>query len=273
MNNSIALIAVGLMLLIPIAAADGIGNQITINIHKEAEGNCVTGDALIVQDVDVITTVDGNYNYVEQNVDLFIDANNLVGTKDQPTNITQEALVVGNVSGNRNTLNQNLIMSACNNDLEGSDLSQKATQKAEITGSDNYVSQGMLVDSHDNALTQSDIEQSSTLKVFIKGNYNNIDQSGEEQLEYNCLTGSRLWQIIEEPALVLGSGNNLIQYAKVYTKNDHLTAGAVRGQKILETANLYGIRNLANHNIALTDIDSSMTGGVFNQISTVKTRL
>ncbi len=273
MNNGIAQIAVGLMLLISAAAADGVGNQISVNIHKEAEGNYITGEVHIVQDVDVITTVDGNYNFVEQNVDLFIDANALEGTEDQPTSITQHALIVGNVSGNRNILNQNLIMSACNNNLEGSDLSQKATQNAEIWGSDNAVSQSMFVDSHDNVLTQSDIEQSSTLKALIVGNYNTVDQSGEEQLEYNSLTGSKMWQLIETPAMIVGSGNDLIQYAKVYAKRNKLTAGAVRGQKITETANLLGIDNSAAHNIILTDADNSMTGGVFTQKSSVKTRL
>jgi len=273
MNNSIVLIAVGLLLLISTAAADGIGNQISVNIHKEAEGNYATGEVLIVQDVEVITNVEGNYNIVEQNVDLFIDANTLMGTEEQPTSITQHALIVGNVSGNRNNLNQDLLMSSCNNDLEESDLSQKATQKAEIRGTGNYVSQSMSVDSHDNVLTQSDMEQSSTLKALIVGNYNTVDQSGEQQLEYNSLTGSKMWQLIETPAMILGSGNNLTQYAKMYAKRNDLTAGAVRGQKILETANLLGIDNSATHNITLKDTDSSMTGGVFVQKSSVKTNL
>ncbi len=38
-----ALIAVGLMLLISAVAATGNGNQVSIDIYQEAEGNCATG--------------------------------------------------------------------------------------------------------------------------------------------------------------------------------------------------------------------------------------
>lgn len=273
MNNRVPLIAVGLMLLISAAAADGIGNQISINIHKEAEGNYVTGDAIIVQDVDVITTVDGNYNFVEQNVDLYINANALEGTEDQSASISQHALVMGNITGNRNILNQNLIMSACNNDLEESDLSQKVTQKADIQGSDNDVSQSMFVDSHDNDLTQSDIEQSSTMKALVAGNFNDVDQSAEQRIEYDSLTGSKEWQLIEMPATIIGSKHKLTQYAKEYSARNCFTANAVKGQRILEAANPFGIKNSANHDITLTETDSSMTGGKFVQESKVISKL
>lgn len=273
MNNSIPLIAVCLVLLMSTAAAEGIGNQISVNIHKEAEGNCATGETLIIQDVDVITYVDGDNNYVEQNVDLFIDANNLEGTEDQPACITQQALVVGNVSGNSNTLNQNLIMNACNNDLDESNLSQKATQAAEIQGSYNDVMQNMLVDSCDNKATQSDIKQSSKIKTSIVGNRNIVDQSAEELVEDNCLTGSKIWQSIEIPAAILGSGHTLTQYANTSSINNRLTAGAVEGQKISEVAKPYGIRNSATHNVVLTQANGSIVGRTFVQESSVVSKM
>lgn len=273
MNSSIPIIAVGLMLLISMAAAEGIGNHISVNIHKEAEGNCATGETLIVQDVDVITNVDGDNNFVEQNVDLFLDANNLVGTEDRPASITQQALVVGNVSGNSNKLNQNLLMNACNNDLDKSNLSQKATQAAEIQGSYNDVSQSMYVDSSGNDATLSDIKQSSTIKTSILGNRNNVDQSADELVEDDCLTGSKIWQSIEIPATIVGSGHTLNQYANTTSINNSLTAGAVEGQKISEVAKPLGIRNSAKHNIVLTQANSSIIGRTFVQESSVISKL
>ncbi len=273
MDTRIISIVVGIMLLVSTASAAGIGNQISVNIHKEAEGNCGTGEVLIVQDVDVITNVEGNNNNVEQNVDLYANFNSLEGTEDEPTTITQEAIVVGNVSGNYNNFNQNLLMSACNNDLTNSNLHQKATQQAEIEGSYNDVSQSTYVDSHDNALTFSDLNQFSAIKSFVYGNHNIVDQSAEQQVEYDSLTGSTEWQQIEMPASIIGSGHNLTQFAREYSARNCFTAGAVKGQKILEAANPFGIENSADHDITLTETDSSMTGGKFVQESKVISKL
>jgi hypothetical protein len=273
MHNRIVSIVVGIMLLISTASAAGIGNQISVNIHKEAEGNCGTGDVLIVQDVDVITNVDGNYNNVEQNVDLYANFNSLEGTEDQLTTITQQAIVVGNVSGNYNSLNQNLLVNACNNDLTNSNLSQKATQQAEIEGSYNDVSQSAYVDSHDNTLTLSDLTQFSAIKSTVYGNHNIVDQSAEQQVEYDSLTGSTEWQLIEMPASIIGSGHNLTQFTREYSARNSFTAGAVKGQKILAAAQPFGIKNSAYHDIKLKYTDSSMTGGTFVQESKVISKL
>lgn len=273
MDNRIVSIVVGIMLLMSTVSAAGIGNQISVNIHKEAEGNCGTGEVLIIQDVDAATNVDGNYNTVEQNVDLYANFNDLEGTEGQLTTITQQAIIVGNVSGNSNNLNQNLLMNACNNDLTNSDLSQKATQQAEVEGSYNDISQSMYVDSHDNALTLSDLTQSSAINTFVYGNHNIVDSSAEQLIEYDSLTGSKEWQQIEMPSSFIGSGHNLTQYAREYSARNCFTAGAVKGQKILEAANPFGIKNSANHDIKLTETDSSMTGGQFVQESKVVSKL
>jgi len=268
MNHRIISIVVGMMLLISAASA-GIGNQISVNIHKEAEGNYATGEVLIVQDVDVAANVDGNYNTVEQNVDLYANFNTLEGTEDQPTTITQHVIVTGNVTGNSNKLNQNLLMNACNNDLTNSNMSQKATQITDIIGNYNDVSQSTYVDSHDNVLTLSNLGQFSALKSFVYGNRNIVDQCAEQQVEYDSLTGSKMWQLIEMPSSIIGSKHNLTQSAKEFSKRNCFTAGAVKGQKILAAAEPFGVNNTAKHDITLKETDSSMTGGTFIQESKV----
>jgi hypothetical protein len=269
MNNRIALIAVGLMLLISTAAAEGIGNQISVSVHKEAEGNYINGEVVVIQDVDVAANVEGNYNDVEQNVDLYANFNDLVGTEDQPTTLIQQAIVVGNVSGNNNSLSQNLLMNACDNDLTSSNLSQKATQKADIIGNYNDISQSTYVDAHDVTLTQSDLSQLSALTTFVYGNYNVADQCAEQLVEYDSLTGSKEWQLIEMPSLIMGSKHNLAQNAKEYSKRNSFTAGAVKGQRILAAVNPFGVKNSGNQDITLKYTDSSMTGGTFVQESKV----
>lgn len=269
MYNRIALVAISLMLLISAASAAGIGNQISVSIHKEAEGNYATGEVLIVQDVDVAANVEGNYNTVEQNVDLYANFNTLEGTEDQPTTITQQAIVVGNISGNSNNLNQNLLMNACNNKLASSNLSQKAAQNADILGNYNDVSQSTYVDSHDNVLTLSDLGQFSALKSFVYGNRNIVDQSAEQLVECDSLTGSKMWQLIEMPSSIIGSKHNTTQHAKEYSKGNRFTAGAVKGQKILSAISPFGAKNSGNHDITLKYTDSSMTGGTFVQESKV----
>jgi hypothetical protein len=269
MNHRIISIVIGMMLLISAASAAGIGNQISVSIHKEAEGNCVDGEAFIIQDVDVAANVEGNYNTVEQNVDLYANYNDLVATGDQPTVLTQQAIVRGNISGNYNSLNQNLLMNACNNDLTDSKLSQKATQNADIIGNYNDVSQSTYVDSHGVVLTQSDLRQVSALNTFVYGNRNIIDQSAEQLEEFDSLTGSTMWQLIEMPSSIIGSGHNTTQHAKEYSKGNCFTAGAVKGQKILSAISPFGVKNSGNHDITLKYTDSSMTGGTFVQESKV----
>ncbi len=269
MNSRIALTAICLMLLISAASAEGIGNQITVNVHKEAEGNCLTGEVLVIQDVAVAASVEGNYNTVEQNVDLYANYNDLAETEGQLTTLTQQAIVVGNISGNSNNLNQNLLMNACDNDLTNSNLSQKATQNAYIQGNYNDVTQSTYVDSHDNVLTQSDLSQFSALKASVYGNHIIVDQSAEQQVEFDSLTGSTMWQLIEMPSLIIGSGHNTTQHAKEYSSGNCFTAGAVKGQKILSAINPFGVKNSANHDITLKYTDSSMTGGTFVQESKV----
>ncbi len=269
MKNCIALITVGLMLSISIAASAGIGNHITVSVHKEAEGNCATGAVLLFQDVDVAANVEGNYNNVEQNVDLYANFNDLEGTEGQPTTLTQQAVVVGNVTGNGNNLNQNLLMNACNNDLTSSNLSQRATQKADILGSYNDVSQSTYVDSHDNVLILSNLDQLSAVSTLVNGNYNIVDSSAEQYVECDSLTGSKEWQLIDMPSLVAGSYHNLTQHSSEFSKRNIFTAGAVKGQKISATAVPFGAKNAAIHNITLKETNSSMTGSTFIQESNV----
>jgi hypothetical protein len=273
MNNRTALIAVGLMLLISTAAAEGIGNQISVSVHKEAEGNYINGEVTVIQDVAVAANVEGNYNDVEQNVDLYANFNTLVGTEDQPTTLIQQAILTGNVSGNYNNLSQNLLVNACNNDLTSSNLSQKATQKADIIGNYNDVSQSTYVDAHDAVLTLSDLSQLSALTTFIYGNHNVVDECAEQLTEHDSLTGSKMWQLIEMPSLITGSGHNLTQNTKEYSKGNSFTAGAVKGQKILAAVNPFGVKNSAIHDITLKETDSSMTGGTFIQESKVISKL
>ncbi len=269
MDNRIISIVVGIILLISAASAAGIGNHITVSVHKEAEGNCATGEVLLIQDVDVAANVEGNYNNVEQNVDLYANFNNLEGTEGQLFTLAQQAVVVGNVTGNGNSLNQNLLMNACNNDLTNSNLSQRATQKADILGSYNDVSQSTYVDSHDNVLTLSSLDQLSSLSTLVNGNYNIVDSSAEQHVECDSLTGSKEWQTIDMPSLVVGSYHNLTQHSSEVSKGNRFTAGAVKGQKISATAVPFGAKNSAIHNITLKETDSSMTGSTFIQQSNV----
>jgi hypothetical protein len=308
MNDRIASIAVGLMLLISAAATSGSGNQVSIDIHQEAEGNCVTGEVFIAQVTDAVAFVEGNNNYVEQDVGLYINDNTLMGTEEQPTSLTQFGFIVGNVTGNGNNLNQNLNMNAHNNRMTISNMCQEAAQKVEILGNNNDVSQSLSVDSYDNDLKVSEIGQFSLLKASVVGNDIIVDQSAQQQAEYNSLKGSKIWQktvgnvsaygnknsayqqiyqdaddnsltsstltqLIETRSPISGSGNSVNQYAKVYAKRNSLTAGAVEVQQILEVADILGIDNSVYHNIALRNTDNAMVGGVFVQESSVITDL
>lgn len=312
MNNRIASIAVGLMLLISAAAAIGNNNHISVNVHQEAEGNCVTGEAYIAQISDAVAFVEGNNNNIEQEVNLYITDNFLTGTEVMPSSITQFGCIVGNVTGNDNHLSQNIYLNAHNNHLTMGSMSQEAAQKADVLGNGNQVSQSTYADSNNDLLTQSNLRQFSLLKASdVTGNDNIVDQHIEQLTEYNSLTNSKVWQLavgntssfgnknsaytrvcqdadndhltssemrqVAEVAFAIkGNGNRINQnskYTKMSAKRNSLAAGAAEVQQILEEINILGDDNAVSHDISLSKSDNSMTGGTFAQESKVITNL
>ncbi len=75
MNDCIAMLIAGSMLLVSIAAATGNGNQVSVDIYQETEGNCITGDVYIAQETYAIAYVLGNNNYVSQAIDAYANDN------------------------------------------------------------------------------------------------------------------------------------------------------------------------------------------------------
>ncbi len=312
MNNRIASIAVGLMLLISTAAAIGNNNQISVNVHQEAEGNCVTGEAYIAQISDAVAFVEGNNNNIEQEVNLYINDNFLTGIEVMPSSITQFGCIVGNITGNDNHLSQNIYLNAHNNHLTMGSMSQEAAQKADVIGNGNQVSQNTYADSNNDLLILSNLRQFSLLKASdVTGNNNIVDQSIEQLTEYNSLTNSKVWQLavgnsssfgnrnshylricqdadtnhltsselrqVSEVAFAIkGNGNRInptSMYTKMSAKHNSLDAGATEFQQVLEEIDILGNDNTVSHDISLSKSDNTMTGGTFAQESKVITNL
>ena len=273
MNDYISLLIVGSLLLVSAAAATGSNNQISVDIHQEAKGNCVTGNVYVDQETYAVANVQGDDNYVSQHIDAYADNNDLTGIKNLPAGITQICSIIGNITGNDNHLEQNMETNLRNNSIVESSISQLATQKAEIVGSDNSVYQSTSVDSCDNKLTLSSLSQSSSLGVSCSTCNNNwVDQRVSLSTNHSSLVGSKLWQVVTDSANLSGSKNNIDQQATISSNNARLTC-AVENQEILENANIHGSGNSVIHDLTLNGVTNKVVVGSLIQKANITTNL
>lgn len=272
MNDYIALLIVGSLLLVSAAAATGSNNQISAEVYQEAEGNCLTGETHITQVTYAIANVQGNDNYVSQHIDAYANDNELTG-RNTPADITQVCSIIGNITGNDNHLEQNIEANLRNNSIVDSKLSQRATQTAEIIGSNNHVHQATYVDSYDNSLTLSDLRQFSFLRAFCSvGNDNWLDQRVSQSTNHTSLVGSKLWQVAIESTNLSGSKNNVDQQATISSNDDKLTF-ALEYQEILENATILGCGNSVTYDLTLSGPSNSVVVGSLIQKVNATTNL
>jgi hypothetical protein len=309
MNDRLAMIAICLMMLISSASAVGNGNQVYVEIRQEAEGNTITGDVFIAQVMDAVAFVDGNDNYVEQIAGLYANDNDLVGTDDMPSSITQVGVLAANATGNGNQVEQELMLEAYRNCLTMAGLAQEATQKAEVAGNNNKISQSTFAGSYNNALTISDLAQFSVVKAScLVGNDNNVEQIVYQNSADNCLTGSQIWQqaygdastlgnensvyqeidqaanedaladsmmkqMVEVLSSISGNENDVSQAPMMEANENCLATNATHVQYIGESTSISGNGNYAAHDISLNGNENALTGVIFSQKSTVVTNL
>jgi hypothetical protein len=293
MRNFVAL-AIGLVLLVSAAAAEGNGNSLDTEVYSEAIGNSVTGNVTIAQITSSASDILGNDNEVDQYMDLIVTDNCLTNslTGDGST-FAQMGTQDATATGCDKVLNQDIWLNANDNSFVNSDLSQAALQDA--TGSATQITRTCA---RENTATASDIVQLSDLMARGKS-----DQEVDQKVGYNCLTGSSIGQqvvmdyiatgcanaayqdslqyarynsltmsaIMQSNCIssaITGNDNNVEQLADAYSDDNCLTNARIV-QNINEIAESLGCNNDVKQDIILKNEDNSITGGLLIQKSTI----
>ncbi|MFB3766429.1 MAG: hypothetical protein ACE14P_14440 [Methanotrichaceae archaeon] len=296
-------IALGFLLLVSAAAATGNNNCVYTDVYQSASGNCITGGVNLAQITDASSFVLGNYNYVDQCLEIEANCNSLTASMDT-MNVAQRVDMVANATGCDNGLFQGADISLKDNCATDSNITQWAIQGADAigscneinqwteskikdncltmgnmmqlsdfgvcaTGNDNCIDQGLYQCASDNSLTGSSLWQQAAKVANVLGCYNVVDQGCNFQsAEYNCLTGSMLNQIICENAQITGNCNFAGQYADTSAFcNSLVNAGML--QSINEEAIMEGCDNEIYQNVCLNTDENCMTGGMLTQSSVI----
>jgi hypothetical protein len=213
--RSLITIALGLMLLVSAAAAQGNGNTGIVAINEETTGMQITG-ADVAQIANVDANLMGNDILANQIVGLRIEDGDLTGQSDGKTNAIQTADLILNDTGNANVDSQFVGIAQIENDLTIGNITQMTVLQADDMGNENVVDQsssssiGTFFGSVEpNVLANSELKQTSILNACVNGNINSAVQGIDQFIVDNTLTNSRTYEQANINANILGNNNNL----------------------------------------------------------------
>jgi len=270
----IGTLAVGLVLLISAAAAAGNGNTVSVDINQEVSGICIT-EGEMDQITFAYSSVSGNDNEVDQEIDLYMDDSSLVGPEGpwgpeyveaqqsgipivgaSPATFSQEAAMIGNVTGNENEVEQRIDLDSSENCMTlgafhglGQTVFMGGFQEAEVIGCENDVEQETYGDLYGNSITMAHIRQTSELLALVEGSSNEMEQEADQEAEENCVVNQDpyVWgwliQEIESTAGVLGSENEIETEAEQVACLNSLTDSVLQQS----TKQAIGVTGSYNH--------------------------
>jgi hypothetical protein len=214
MKNVLTL-ALGLMLLVSTATAQGNSNTGIVTINEETTGMLITG-ANIAQIADVDANLMGNDILANQIVGLRIEEGDLTGQSDGKTNAIQVADLILNDTGNGNVDSQFVEITQVENDLTIGNITQTTVLQADDMGNENSIDQSSSSSAgiffgfkEPNLLVNSELKQTSILNECVNGNTNNAVQEVDQFIIDNTLTSSRIYEQANINANILGNDNNL----------------------------------------------------------------
>lgn len=291
MKKLIAL-AIGMVLLVSAAAAEGIGNSIKTELSSEAIGNCITGDITVAQITSSAADITGCNNAANQYQDLYANDNHLTesGT-DEGSVFAQMAIQEATVTSYDKVVNQDISLNAEENCFVNSDLTQSAkqattssvTQTTDVCASYNDAIGSSIMQLSDilsrgtstvnqnvgyNCLLDSSIAQVADIDSSTRGFNNVVRQTSLQDAQCNDLVMSALTQYNYLAATITGNNNSVRQLAEAFSDDNCLT-GATVLQRINETAESLGCDNIVKQNTTLVNEDNSITGGHLVQRSII----
>lgn len=214
MKNFIS-VALGILLFISAAAAQGNGNNVVVVANEATTGLSNTG-ANIAQVADINTNLMGNDILANQIASLMIEDGNILGQSDGKTNVIQVANLMLNDTGSTNVDSQFVALDQDDNDLTIGNITQLTVLKADDIGNENSIDQSSSSSAGNffgfvepNSLTNSDLKQTSILDASVNGSNNNAVQSTDQFITDNTLTNSMLYEQADINANILGNENNL----------------------------------------------------------------
>ncbi len=213
--RSFIAVALGLLLLISAAVAQGNDNIARITVNEETTGMLITG-ANIAQMDDLDANLMGNNIFANQVVGLMIEDGNLIGQSNGKTNAIQVADLMLNDTGNANDDSQSVGLAQVENDLTIGNITQITMLEADDIGNENSIDQTAHASTGTffglpgpNSLTNSELRQTSVLDACVNGNSNNAIQETNQFITDDILTSSNLYEQASINANILGNENNL----------------------------------------------------------------
>ncbi len=295
----IATLAVSLVLLISAAAATGNGNMISVDIDQDISDICVTY-GVTDQVTFAYSSVLGNFNDVDQEIDLSAEDCSLVGPSGpwgvgylerlqsgipiigaSPAKLSQEAAMIGKVTGSNNEIDQHIDLDAEENCMTlgafhglGQTVFMGGFQEAGVVGCDNDVDQETYADLKGNSITMANLRQTSELLSFVEGGANIIEMEADQEIEENCIVNQdpyvlgRLNQEIKAVGSVLGSENGITTETEQCAYDNSLVNGRLI-QSVDQGASALGCNNNEEQNIAQNSEGNSVVGGSIVQQTSV----
>lgn len=287
-------LAIGLMLFVSAAAAEGVGNSINVEVSTEAIDNCITGDVTVAQITNSTADLTGCNNKANQYQDLYAIDNDLVesGT-DEGTTLTQMGVQIATVTSYDKVVNQDISLDAEENCLVNSDLLQAAKQAAtssatqttdvsanynDATGSSimqlsDVASRGLTTVNQNveyNCLVDSELVQEAEIDTSNRGFDNVFHQTSNQNAECNDLVTSALVQCNEIAATNIGNANTVDQTADANSEDNCLINAEVL-QSIEEMSETVGCDNQIDQNVCLNNEDNDIVDGSLAQSSAIIT--
>ncbi len=275
-------IAVGLLLLVSAASAQGNNNIATVDDTEVMTDNLITG-ASFIQSSDIEANLLGNGITATQFMFIRGNADNLAGLDDGDTFILQSGDMMLNDTGNANFDLQVELLGANENLVTQGNITQAAAEVAENVGNDNDVVQftgigaGVILDlfGSPNVLTGSEIMQLSSLDVSVTGNLNTAVQANLQAAFDNTMTDSRLWQQNVANAEIAGNGNIgttiiifPIMQGSLQIAADNTMTESAANQLICQNENIAGNTNVVGQlGIETMTLDVLTDAGVLQKIN------
>lgn len=290
MKKFIAL-AIGLVLFVSAAAADGVGNSIKTEIISEAIDNCVTGNVTIAQVTNSTADLTGCNNAANQYQDLYAIDNDLVDSgTDEGSIFAQIGTQTAIVTSYDKVVNQDILLDAEENCFVNSDLTQaakqaatsSATQTTDVSANYNEATGSSIMQLSDvasrgttrvdqnveyNCLVDSELLQEAEIDTSTKGFGNVFHQTSLQNAECNDLVASALMQCNDIDAINTGNDNTVDQTADANSE-DSCLVGAEVLQSIEELAESVGCENDISQDISVNNADNDLVGGSLVQDST-----
>lgn len=200
LRRSMITIAIGSLLLVSAAAAEGNNNLATITVTENMAGQTIT-NAIFAQASDIDATLTGNFLGAHQFADLNAASNTLAGSKpDGKTFFCQSLDMDMCATGNLNLFlgdvfdMQSASLTAVGNILTESSASQIVCQNDKNTGNANHVFQFASTVMTTDILTNSGALQKIKEDTITEGNFNTITQNEALTSTLNTVTGGNILQ-------------------------------------------------------------------------------